>query len=244
MAKGIYIVGTDTDVGKTIVSAGLLYLMRSTGLNTAYFKAALSGAITDGDNLIPGDTRFVLQVSDLTESYSNITPYIYKHAVSPLLASKLENNPIQVEVIKDKLHQLKQKYDYIIAEGSGGIVCPLIENGQNIYSLCDLIKELDMDVLVVAKASLGTINHTAITVDFIKNQGIPIKGIIINGYQKESVSQQDNIAMIQKMTGEPILGTLPWIEGLDVNTLNFKSLKEDIKHSIHLEKLLPCFKEI
>ncbi len=91
MSKGVFIVGTDTDVGKTIVTAGIMHVLRSNGYNATYFKAALSGAIEIGDKLIPGDTELACQASNLEEAYENITPFVYKTAVSPHLAAKLEN---------------------------------------------------------------------------------------------------------------------------------------------------------
>jgi len=102
MAKGIFIVGTDTDVGKTVVTAGLMHLLRSNGYNATYFKAALSGAFEVSNELIPGDTLIACDVSNLKESYVNITPYVYKSPVSPHLAAKIENNPIKIEVIREK----------------------------------------------------------------------------------------------------------------------------------------------
>ena len=112
-----------------------MHVLRSNGYNATYFKAALSGAFEVGNELIPGDTKLVCDVSNLEEAYENITPYVYKTEVSPHLAAKLENNPIQIDVIREKYDYLKEKYDYIIAEGSGGIVCPLIDDERGvIYS--------------------------------------------------------------------------------------------------------------
>ena len=205
MAKGIFIVGTDTDVGKTIVTAGLIHVLRSNGYNATYFKAALSGALEIGNELIPGDTKLVCEVSNLEEAYENITPYVYKAAVSPHLAAKLENNPMDLDIIREKYDYLKEKYDYIIAEGSGGIVCPLIDDERGLYTLENLIKDLNMSVIIVARAGVGTINHTVLTVKYIEALGIKIKGIIINNY-KEDLICDDNINMIEKMTKVPIIG--------------------------------------
>ena len=216
MAKGVFIVGTDTDVGKTVVTAGIMHVLRSNGYNATYFKAALSGAFEVCNELIPGDTKLVCDVSNLEESFGNITPYVYKHSVSPHLAAKLENNPIKIDIIKEKYDYLKKKYDYIIAEGSGGIVCPLIDDERGVYTLENLIKDLNMSVLIVARAGVGTINHTVLTVKYIEALGINIKGIIINNYINNFICN-DNIQMIEKLTKVKIIGKLKYIKDLKEN---------------------------
>lgn len=218
ISKGVFVVGTDTDVGKTIVTAALMHILRSNGYKATYFKAALSGAVEISDKLIPGDTKLVSEVSNLKESYENTTPYVYETAVSPHLAAKLENKPIHLDVVKEKYSYLKENYDYIIAEGSGGIICPLIDDERGVYLLENLIKDLNMSVIIVARAELGTINHTVLTVKYIESLGIKIKGIIINNY-KNSFLCDDNINLIKKLTKLPIIGKFENIEGLNDNSI-------------------------
>lgn len=218
MTKGVFIVGTDTDIGKTVVTSGLMHVLRSNGYNATYFKAALSGALEIGNKLIPGDTKLVSDVSKLEEFYENITPYVYRTAVSPHLAAKLEDNPIDLEVVKEKYAYLKEKYDFIIAEGSGGIVCPLIDDEIGVYTIGDFIKELNMSVIIVASAGLGTINHAVLTAKYIENLGIKIKGIIINKYE-EDLFYDDNVKMIEKITKLPIIGKFENIENMNDNEI-------------------------
>lgn len=243
MTRGIFITGTGTDVGKTIVTAGLMELLRSHEYNACYFKAALSGAIEENRMLIPGDTKFVSKVSGLKEKYEDITPYIYKTAAAPHLASKIENKPIHINIVKEKFEALKKKYDFIVVEGSGGIVCPLIDNENETYLLQDLIKELNLAVIIVASAGLGTINHTVTTVAYIKNLGIEIKGIIINGYEN-SVLCDDNIKMIEKLTKIPILATFPWIEGIDKKESKLKEFIDKVHNSLQIKDLINCMDKI
>ena len=241
MAKGIFIVGTDTDAGKTIVTAGLMHIMRSNGYNATYFKAALSGAYEVGNELIPGDTKIVSEVSDLKEDYENITPYVYKTSVSPHLAAKLENNPINLDLIKEKFDSLKEKYDYIIAEGSGGIICPLIADERGFYTLENLIKDLNMSVIIVARAGLGTINHTVLTVKYIESLGINIKGIIINNYI-ENFLCNDNIKMIEKITKVPVIGKLENIE--DINDNMVQAIRTHAEKSFSATNIVECMDEL
>ncbi|OFI06747.1 ATP-dependent dethiobiotin synthetase BioD 1 [Clostridium acetireducens DSM 10703] len=244
MTKGIYIVGTDTDVGKTVVSAGIMHVLRSKGYNATYFKAALSGALIDkNNNIVPEDTRLVSTLSNLKEDYQNTTAYIFKTAVSPHLASKIENIEINVEHIKEKFNSLKNKYDYIVAEGSGGICCPLIEKENKVYMLYHLIKELNIPVLLVSTTKVGSINHTLLTIEFIKKLGINIKGIIFNSF-KNTFYEKDNINIIKKLTNIPIIATLPFIDTAPGVQKMEESLKQVSKKLFQAESLIEIMEKI
>lgn len=241
MAKGIFIVGTDTDVGKTIVTAGLIHAMRSNGYNATYFKAALSGALQIGNKFIPGDTKLVSEVSKLEEAYENITPYVYRAAVSPHLAAKLEKNPIDLDIIKEKYAYLKEKYDFIIAEGSGGIVCPLIDDERGLYLLENLIKDLNMSVIIIARADVGTINHSVLTVKYIEALGIRIKGIIINNYKNDMICD-DNINMIEKITKVPIIGKFKTMENLEDNII--EAIRINAEEAFRADNIIECMENL
>lgn len=244
MTKGIFITGTDTDVGKTVITAGIMHLLRTQGCNATYFKAALSGAVLENGKTLPGDTRFVCEFSRLNEEYEKLTPYVYKTSVSPHLASKIENNPIDIDVVKEKFNQLKEKYEYIVAEGSGGVVCPLICDENNTYLLYELIKELGMSVIIVSRSALGTINHTVLTVEFLEKLGMDVKGIIINGFEENNICHKDNVDMIKRLTKVPIIAVIPVIENVNVENMEFGNLKQCIEDNISIEKLISCMGEI
>jgi len=241
MAKGVFIVGTDTDVGKTVVTSSIMHVLRSNGYNATYFKAAVSGAFEVGNKIIPGDAMIVREVSNLEESFENITPYVYKAEVSPHLAAKLENKPIQIEVIREKYEYLKIKYDYIIAEGSGGIVCPLIDDERGVYTLENLIVDLNMSIIIVARAGVGTINHTVLTVKYIQAIGINIKGIIINNYIDNLVCN-DNIQLIKKLTKVPIIGKLKHIENLKENMV--QAIRSHAEKAFSIKTIDECLDQL
>lgn len=240
MAKGIFIVGTDTDVGKTVVTAGILHVLRSNGYNATYFKAAASGMI-EVDGVMTGDVTLACEVSNLEEAYENITPYVYKAEVSPHLAARLENNPIQIDVIRERYDYLRKKYDYIIAEGSGGIICPLIDDERGVYTLENLIVDLNMSVIIVARAGVGTINHTILTVKYIESLGINIKGIIINNYI-DNVLCNDNINMIEKLTSVPIIGKLKYIDNLKENIV--QAIRVHVEKAFSIKTIEKCMNQL
>lgn len=226
MAKGIFITATGTDAGKTYVSALIVKSMRERGFNCGYYKPALSGAeITNDGKIIPGDADYVLKTAGIEEPPENYVSYIFKPAVSPHLASEIENNPIKLEKIKSDFERIKKEFDYLLVEGAGGIVCPF--NMEEGILLPDVIKALDLDTLLVADAGLGTINSTVLTAEYAKYHGINIKGIILNKFDENSLMQRDNKIQIEKLTGIKVVA----------------EVKEN-DTSINLDWILPAFMEV
>ena len=124
MAKKLFITGTGTDIGKTYVTGLILKKLQESGRRVAYYKAAMSGNERDADgHLIPGDALHVKTVSGITQPLKTMCPYVYEAAVSPHLASRLEGDPVQMDVVKEGFEKVCEAYDYVTVEGSGGIVC-------------------------------------------------------------------------------------------------------------------------
>ena len=211
MSKGLFVLGTGTDIGKTYVTGLLLKYIRDNGYNASYFKAALSGVIRNEEGkLIPGDAVEVLSMAGLEEDTDFLVPYIYETAVSPHLASHIEGNPVDLDVVKRSYDEVSKKYDYIVMEGSGGIVCPIRYDGpdnENNIMLEDIIKALDLNVVLVADAGLGTINSVVTTVEYLKNRNIHTCGILLNNF-KDQTMEEDNLKMIEELTGVPVIAKI------------------------------------
>lgn len=208
MSKGLFVLGTGTDIGKTYVTGLLLKYIRDNGYNATYFKAALSGAIRDENGyLIPGDAVEVLTMAGLEEDTGFLVPYVYETAVSPHLATQIEGNPVELDKIRSSYDVVSKKYDYIVMEGSGGIVCPIRYEGkgsENNIMLEDIINYLGLDVILIADAGLGTINSVVTTVEYLKNRNIHVCGIIMNNYQDE-LMENDNIKMVEDLCGVDVI---------------------------------------
>ncbi len=207
MSKCIFITATGTDIGKTYISSLIVKKLRELGLNCGYYKPALSGAEIAGDKIIPGDCQYVLKQAGIDTNPENFVSYIFKTAVSPHLASKIENNPIKLDKIKKDFETIKKEFDYIVVEGAGGIVCPLNLGAEKLM-LEDVIKSLGLDIIIVASANLGTINSTILTVEYAKKHGIKIKGIILNNYDENNLMQKDNKIQIEALTGIKVVATI------------------------------------
>lgn len=206
MKKALFITGTGTDIGKTYVTGLIVKKLRDAGLNAGYYKAALSGAEPDANGTLqPGDAIYVNRVANIGEKTENLVSYVYKEAVSPHLAAKINDQPIDFAKVTVDFKRASAKYDYLTMEGSGGIICPLRWDNQQHVILDDLVKKLDLGVLIIADAGLGTINAAVLTIEHLKSRNIPIKGIIFNNYIPHDLMQDDNERMIEEMTGIKVL---------------------------------------
>ena len=207
MSKKIFITATGTDIGKTFVTALIVKKLRDTGYNAGYYKAALSGAEISENGLIPGDAQYVNKIANINETMDNLVSYVYKEAVSPHLASKIEGNPVEMNKVIEDFNNALSKYDYLTMEGSGGIVCPIRYDHKKIM-LEDIIKELGLSTLIIADAGLGTINHAVLTAEYLKNRNISVKGIILNHYIEDNIMHEDNKKMIETITKIPVIAVV------------------------------------
>ena len=205
MSKGLFITGTGTDVGKTYVTGLIVKKLHKAGKKAAYYKAAMSGNEKDEQGrLIPGDAVAVKKISNIEQDTDSMCPYVYENAVSPHLASRIEGNPVVMEKVINSYEELKPEYEYITAEGSGGILCPICFDEAKIQ-LEDVIQEMKLPCLIIADAGLGTINSVVLTYEYMKQKGIECKGIIFNHCHPGDVCEEDNRFMCEYMTGLKVL---------------------------------------
>ena len=205
MSKAVFLTGTGTDIGKTYIAGLIVKKLAEAGKNPAYYKAAMSGNDRREDgSLIPGDALFVQKTSGISQPLEEMCPYVYENAWSPHLASRVEGNPVDLEVVRKGFLETADKYDFITMEGSGGILCPLFFDERRIQ-LEDVIREFELSSILVADAGLGTINSVVLTAEYMKAHSLPIRGIIFNHYHPGNIMEDDNIFMCEHMTGLPVI---------------------------------------
>jgi len=200
MSKGgIFIAGTGTGVGKTCVSAFLLdYFKQARKKRVLYYKPIQCGQPTDMD-LIKKITK--TKQKDIHCSYNLRTPS------SPHFAFAKENVKFEKKTIKSFLAKAKKQYDFIVMEAAGGIRVPITQD----FDMADLAKLSNFNVLLVAESGLGTINHTLLSIDYLKSKGVGIVGFVfspanfVNELTEEIIS--DNAKIIEKISGVPYKGT-------------------------------------
>lgn len=230
MSKALFVTGTGTDTGKTYVTGLIVKKLQEAQKNPAYYKAAMSGNDRRPDGtLIPGDALAVQTISGIDQSLTSMCPYVYEHAYSPHLASRLEGNPVVMDIVTHGFADVAADYDYVTVEGSGGILCPICFDEARIQ-LEDVVKELHLSSILIADAGLGTINSVVLTAEYMKTHGLPLKGIIFNHYHPGDVMEDDNIFMCEHMTGLPTLAKVQ--DGdteLDMNIDALCALYDEVK---------------
>ena len=207
--KGYFITATSTDVGKTFVTALLVKKWRDSGIDAGYYKAALSGAEFRDGKWVAGDADYVKRIANLPDTQEQLVSYVYKEAVSPHLAAQKEGNPVELSKVQADFKAATLRHEFIFAEGSGGIICPIRYDDKKIF-LVDIMKELGLPLLIVTTAALGSINACVLTVEYARARNLPIRGIIVNRYGSSGnlEMENDNIRMMQDMTGLEILAKI------------------------------------
>ncbi len=211
--RGIFITGTDTDVGKTWVAAGLTAALRQQGFKAVYFKPIQSGCPLEAGRLIPTDARLARDLAGLAEPLELLTPVALALPLAPGVAAAQAGVEVDPDRIAEALRDLAARYDFFVVEGAGGLYVPLI--GLD-FLVLDLIRWLGLPLAVVAKSGLGTINHTVLTVKAAQQAGLEVAGVILNRYPAApNLAARTNPEVIATLTGVPILGRLPEVGDLE-----------------------------
>lgn len=234
-ATGIFITGTDTGVGKTVIAAGLALVLRERGMRVGVMKPVATGCWGDGKRLVSGDAVYLFEAAE--NEYPPLTnPLRFRSPLSPNVASIIEKKEIPIEKILKAYRELQHHYDFLIVEGIGGLLVPITKE----YYVANLIHEFALPILIVARGGLGTINHSLLTIDAAIIRGLEVRGIIFNRMPRVnfSIAEITNPKVIHDLTGIPVLGTLPELEDVDVERCQFGSLKEAFKERIDLDRLL------
>ena len=195
-----FITGTDTDIGKTFISYLICKNLIKKNLKAGYFKPLQSGAYLENDEFKAPDVEEIKKLS-IPTGFS----YLLKGEVSPYLASKINNVEINFEKIKKDIDNFSLNLDTVIVEGAGGLYCPACKN----KTFSDLVKELNIPLIIVTTADLGRLNHTLMTIECAKLKGIEIKGLIINKIPKTpNLSQKHFIEELKDFTDIPVLAEI------------------------------------
>jgi dethiobiotin synthase len=215
MKRGIFITGTDTGIGKTVVAAGLLRRLRQKKIDAVPMKPVQTGAERQGNRLIAPDLEFSLAASGYRPSREEISlmaPYLYEPACSPHLAARLAHNYPDIEKIKDCCDRLLETHKTVLVEGAGGIMVPLNERQLTL----ELMVLLDYPVVLVARSGLGTINHTLLSIQALRNAGLNLLGVVFNHsappLQEDRFIEEDNPEAIARFGNVPVLGKLRYFE--------------------------------
>ena len=225
--NGFFITGTDTDIGKTALSALLLAELRRRGINAAPMKPAQTGCelkVQSSTFSVP-DLDYSLSMAQMNisdENYALMSPCRFEPACSPHLAAKLVGTEIDLTRLTDAARDLAAEYDLVLVEGAGGILVPLNRR----ETMLDLMTALNIPILLAARPGLGTINHTLLSIQALRSAGLEIAGVVLVESQKTESTfiEEDNITTIEQFGEVSILGTIPFCAQLHDPAPDYSSL--------------------
>jgi len=227
LLKSFFITGTDTDVGKNYITAGLAVTFRKMGLDVGVMKPFAAGT-AQKKGFKSEDIKILSKSAQVHDPENLINPQFFKIPASPYTAwKKLKIKP-KVSTILSSFKKLSKLHETILVEGMGGVMTPILKD----YYITNLIKEMKIPALIVTRSKIGTVNHTIMTVKMCEKYKIPVKGIIINnfdaGYHIKQLTSD-----LQNLTGVKVLGSIPFLKDL-----NSTSLYRIFKKNINLKPLL------
>ncbi len=209
--KSFFITGTDTGVGKTVVTAAIASLLEKRGIDVGIMKPIASG-IPQKTGFKSSDVALLHEAAKVNDSEDTINPMFFPLPTSPYDASKVLNMKIDMKVIFEKFEYLLKSHQMLLVEGIGGIMTPITKN----YFVADLIKEMGLETIIISRSTLGTINHTVMTIEMCNKYQIPVKGLIINYFDDRGGPAEKNApSTLHEVTGLPILGIIPFLKDYD-----------------------------
>ena len=212
-----FITGTDTDVGKTVVATALLKHFNNKGLSTVGFKPIAAGCELSSSGLQNADALNLWRNSSVQLTYEQVNPFAFEPPIAPHIAAKLVGQSITVSQLSKAYQPIKaQNSDVIIVEGAGGWCLPI--NDQEF--LYQWVEREQLAVILVVGVKLGCLNHALLTQAFILSQGLNIKGWVANIVAPETLHIDENIATLKQQISAPLLATLPFVSGDDLNDLS------------------------
>jgi dethiobiotin synthetase len=207
--NGVFITGTDTGVGKTIISAAIERVLLNRGVDVGVMKPVETGCAHGPKGLIPTDSEFLIKASRSKDPKGLITPYTLEAPIAPCEAAERQGVEIMEEYIRDCYLHLKSRHSFMVVEGAGGLMVPIYRR----FLVSDLIQLLELPIILVARPDVGTINHTLLSIQYAQSQGIHLLGFVVNRrHDKINVAEEKSPMIIENLSGVPFLGIKPYIE--------------------------------
>lgn len=246
--RGLFVTGTDTGVGKTLITGGIAAALRAQEIDAGVWKPVQSGAVC-GDPR--SDSAILRRLSGVDDPEDRICPFSFEAAVTPELAAHLAGQDLEFGAVLEGGEAVCARHDYVLCEGAGGWYVPLAEQRE----MADLARALGWPVLIVARAGLGTINHTILTYEAIRADNLTCVGIILNGHDGPmpdgrikdvaDVPRQaayanaalTNAMFIHRGTGAAILGVVPRLPDTDTPTV-----RAAVSRYVHISSIIDALR--
>lgn len=206
LGQGVFITGTDTGVGKTVVAAALAGALRRQGVAAGVMKPFQTGATRQENGWFAPDAHFLAATAGIDDPMELICPVVLEAPLAPSVAAALAGRYVRVSDALPAYHELCRRHSFVVVEGAGGLGVPI----EGRATMRDLAAAMQLPVLIVARPNLGTLNHTLLTVEYARAGGLNVAGIVLSNYPAEpGLAEQTNPDVVQALTGVPVLGLIP-----------------------------------
>jgi len=220
--NSIFIAGTDTDVGKTYVAAGLAVTLRKMGIDVGVMKPFAAG-ITQKTGFKSEDMEILANAAQVNDPEMLLNPQFFPIMASPYTAMKNLKIKPNISLILNRFKKLSKLHSMMLVEGMGGIMTPILED----YFVTNLIKDMKLPTVIVTRTKVGTINHTIMTCKMCEKYKIPIKGIIINNFDVDGYHVKELKRDLENLTGVSVLGSIPFVDDMSDTSL-YRAFKKNI----------------
>ena len=231
MTHGIFITGTDTAVGKTLVTAVLAWSLKTLGLDVGVMKPVETGVVQGR----PSDAVRLICAAQVSDALDRIRPYTFRLPVAPLDAARAERRSIEMAAIMTAYRQLQSQHEVVLVEGAGGLHVPITPT----RDMLNLIEKMKAPVVVVGRAGLGGVNHAMLTLNALRARAIPILALVLNQTVpvKTAVArrqERSTLELLREFAGVPVIGPLPYRAGVDAR---FEGVVETMAANSEMKKL-------
>jgi dethiobiotin synthetase len=231
--KGLFITGTDTGVGKTIVAAGLAASLRHSGFDIGVMKP-----FETGFSLRSSDAFFLKRMAGVSDPLQSITPYRLKHALSPFAAAQIEEVSIHFEKVKQAYRTLLKKHQALLVEGAGGLLVPITRGKM----MVDLALYLKLPIVIISRTGLGTINHTLLSIELARRRGVEVAGVIFNHLgPRKGLAERTNPSVLRHFLDMPILGEIPYASFLKGRYRNGERVRKWVDAHVDMDRIRSFF---
>jgi len=208
MSEGLFFTGTDTGVGKTVVTAAVARALRGQGHEVRVCKPVATEARRVNGGWLADDTRLLARAAGMEGEVDQITPWAFPDPVAPPLAARRQGVRLALAEIVAGVRRCRRPGVPLLVEGVGGLLCPLTEQ----ETVADLARELQLPLVIVARLALGTLNHTLLTLEAAERRGLAVAGVVINATEPpRGLAEETNVAELRRRTPVPVLAVVPYL---------------------------------
>lgn len=214
--NGVFVTGTDTEVGKTVVACALAAWARAQGTEVGVMKPVATGGRRMSGRWVSADAQHLARAADVRDPWALVNPVCFREPLAPWTAARRARRPVRLETVMSAFHALRRCHPFLVVEGIGGLLVPL--NAR--FNVIEMARRMGLPLVIVARAGLGTLNHTLLSLDCAQAFRVPVAAVILNHAQRPArdrmarLAYETNPKLLRRLSRAPILGPLPFHSAL------------------------------